>query len=202
MNKALLPAMALAAFSVGPLHANLLKNADFEAGEAVDDKYPFYKTPGWYNPAGGGGNKAMGVTARAREGSMEGSVYSATVNDRERETSVFIQKTEHSIEEGEEIEVSLDWTAGWQWQSEDVLRVAVFAKSGNTLSGETVWEDTVDFERAPKGAWEKKTHTFQPAPPEASGKTLFFSFYGVDPQQAGVSGFCRVDNIVLTVKPK
>lgn len=202
MKRLFLSTALLAVLPVASSLANLLKNADFEEGPSEKDKHPFYETPGWYNPADAGSNKAMGVTARATEGSMEGSTYSASVNDREKDTSYFVQKTEHSIEEGEVFEVSLDWKAGWQWQSEDVLRVVVFAKAGNTLSGETVWEDTFDFERAPTGSWDKVTHTFQAASPEAAGKTLFFSFYGVDRQRAGVSGFARVDNIILTVKPK
>ncbi len=202
MNKALLVAASLAALPVASVLAdNLLKNGDFEAGPGDDKIYPFYATPDWYNPADAGSKKAMAVNARASEGAMEGSKYGATVNDREKETSWFVQKTEHSIEEGEVFEVSLDWKAGWQWQAGDVLRVVVFAKSGNTLGGETLWEETFDFEHAPN-AWEKVTHAFQPAPFQATGKTLFFAFYGVDPQQAGASGFARVDNVELTVKPK
>jgi hypothetical protein len=143
----------------------------------------------------------MGVNARTAGGGTPNSTYSATVNDREKEISWFVQKTEHSIEEGEVFEVSLDWKSGWQWQSGDVLRVVVFAKSGNTLGGETVWEESFDFQQAPS-EWEKVTHSFQPAPFQATGKTLMFAFYGVDPQQAGASGFVRVDNIELTVKPK
>ncbi len=201
MKKAILLSALLAVAPFETPMANLLTNADFEAGPGDKDVQPFYSTPNWYNPADAGSKKAMGVTARATEGSMEGSVYSASVNDREKETSYFVQKTEHSIEEGEVFEVSLDWKAGWQWQSQDVLRVVVFAKEGNTLGGETLWEETFDFEHAPND-WQNVTHTFQPAPFQASGKTLFFSFYGVDPQRAGVAGFARVDNIVLTVKPK
>jgi hypothetical protein len=60
----------------------------------------------------------------------------------------------------------------------------------------------VDFQYAPKGTWEKKTHTFRAAPLEAAGRTLIFNFCGVDPQRGGVCGWCRVDNIKLTVKPK
>lgn len=203
MRKALLFAAVLAALSVSSSFSqNLLKNGDFELEAGDKDAQPFYRTPNWYNPADAGSKKAMGVTARATEGSMEGSTYSASVNDREKEISWFVQKTEHSIEEGEVFEVSLNWKAGWQWQPEDVLRVVVFAKAGNTLGGETVWEDTFDFERAPTGSWDKVTHAFQPASPEATGKTLIFAFYGVDPQQAGVPGWVRVDNIELTVKPK
>jgi len=202
MKKAILLSALLAVAPFESPMANLLRNADFEAGPGDKEIYPFYETPEWYNPAAGGANKAMGVNARATEGSMEGSTYSATVNDREKEISFFSQKTEHSIEEGEVFELSLAWKAGWQWKPEDVLRVVIFAKAGNTLGGETVWEETVDFERAPTGSWEQVAHTFQPASPEAAGKNLFFSFFGVDPQQAGVTGFARVDNIVLTVKPK
>lgn len=183
------------------LLANLLRNADFEAGPAEAEIVAFHSTPGWYNPVNAGSKKALAVNARAREGDAEGSTYSATVNDREKEISYFVQKTEHSIAEGEIFELSLDWKAGWQWQAQDVLRVVVFAKENNNLGGETVWEETVDFEFAPT-SWEKVTHVFPPAPLQATAKTLFFSFYGVDPQQAGVAGFARVDNIVLTAKPE
>ncbi len=201
MKKVLLLTALLAAFPVASSFAddNLLKNADFEAGPSEAKTYSFKETPGWYNRAMAGSKQA--VNARVTEGTLDGSKYSATVNDREDEISSFMQKTEHSIEEGEVFEVSLDWNAGWQWQSQDVLRVVVFARAGNKLGGEVVWQDSVDFEHAPT-TWEKATHTFQPAPPEASGKTLFFGFFGVDPQQAGVPGWVRVDNIVLTVKPK
>ena len=201
MNKALLLTVLLLASPFSPAFANLLVNADFEASPTEDEKYPFYKTPQWYNPAPTG-NKAQGETARVREHSLQGSAYSATVNNREQETSAFMQKTAHSIKDGEEIELSLEWTAGWKWKSEDLLRVVVFAKSDNTLAGATIWEDMVDFQYAQKGTWEKKKHTFRPAPPEAAGKTLYFSFYGVDPQRGGLIGWCRVDNINLTVKPK
>lgn len=201
MNKALLLTVLLLASPFSPAFANLLVNADFEASPTMDEKYPFYKTPQWYNPAPTG-NKAQGETARVRVPSLEGSVYSATINNRQQEVAAFIQKTEYIIKEGEEIELSLDWTTGWKWTIKDLLRVVVFAKFGNTLGGVTVWEDKVDFQRAPDGAWEKKKHIFRPAPPEAAGKTLYFSFYGVDPMDSGVCGWSRVDNINLTVKPK
>jgi hypothetical protein len=202
MNKAFLLTTLLLASSFAPAFANLLANADFEAGPAKDEKYPFWQTPRWYNPAPTGGNKPQGETARVRELGLEGSVYCASVNSREQEVSAFVQKTEHSIKEGEQFELSLEWTAGWQWKPEDLLRVVVFAKSGDNLGGATVWEDMVDFQYAPKGTWEKKTHTFRAAPLEAAGRTLIFNFYGVDPQRGGVCGWCRVDNIKLTVKPK
>jgi hypothetical protein len=202
MNKALMLIALLLASSLAPAFANLLANADFEAGPTKDEKYPFWQTPRWYNPAPTGGNKPQGETARVRELSLEGSAYCATVNSREQEVSAFMQKTEHTIKEGEQLELSLEWTAGWQWKPEDLLRVVVFAKSGDTLGGATVWEDMVDFQYAPKGTWEKKTHTFRAAPLEASGRTLIFNFYGVDPMRGGVYGWCRVDNIKLTVKPK
>lgn len=202
MKKSLLLAASLAALPVTPSFANLLKNADFEAGEGDKETCAFYETPGWYNPADAGSKKAMGAPARTRVGGKEGSIYSATINDRQKEVSYFMQKTEHSIAEGEVFELAFDWTAGWQWQPQDILRVVIFAKSNNTLGGETLWEDTVDFERAPDGSWETKKHSFKPAPYEALGKTLYFSFYGVDPMEAGTAGFARVDNIELTVKPK
>jgi hypothetical protein len=202
MNKSLLLTTLLLASSFAPAFANLLVNADFEAGPTKDEKYPFWQTPRWYNPAPTGGNKPQGETARVRELSLEGSAYCASVNSREQEVSAFMQKTEHTIKEGEQLELSLEWTAGWQWKPEDLLRVVVFAKSGDTLGGATVWEDMVDFQFAQKGTWEKKTHTFRAAPLEAAGRTLIFNLYGVDPQRGGVCGWCRVDNIKLTVKPK
>jgi len=201
MKHALCLAVLLAAIPISTAFSNLLQNADFETGPAGKDAHLFYETPGWYNPADAGSKKAMGVKARTAGGGLGGSTYSATVNDREKEVSWFLQKTEHSIEEGEIFEVSFDWKAGWQWQPQDLLRVVVFATENNNLSGETVWEETFDFEYAP-GEWDRVTHTFQAAPFQASAKTLFFAFYGVDPQQAGVAGFARVDNIELTVKPK
>jgi len=201
MKKSFLVCAGAAVLLTESLLANLLRNADFEAGPAEADIVAFHATPGWYNPVDAGSKKALAVNARAREGNAEGSTYSATVNDREKETSYFVQKTEHSIAEGEIFEVSFDWKAGWQWQAQDVLRVVVFAKENNNLSGETVWEETFDFDFAPT-SWENVTHAFPPAPPQATAKTLFFSFYGVDPRQAGVAGFARVDNIVLTVKPQ
>ncbi len=200
MRKALLLTALLAALPVESPLANLLKNSDFEAGATEEKTYNFKETPGWYNRAVAGSKQE--VNARATEGTLDGSKYSATVNDREDQVSSFVQKTEHSIEEGEVLEVSLDWTAAWQWQSQDLLRVVVFATANDKLGGAIVWQDSVDFEHATTGSWEKVTHTFQPASPEASAKTLFFGFYGVDPQQAGVSGWARVDNIDLTVKPK
>ena len=201
MKKSFIVCAGVALLLTESLLANLLRNADFEAGPAEADIVAFGATPGWYNPADRGSKKAQAVNARARENDAEGSTYSATVNDREKETSYFVQRTEHSIAEGEIFEVSFDWKAGWKWQAQDVLRVVVFAKENNNLSGETVWEETFDFEFAPT-SWEKVTHVFPPAPPQATAKTLFFSFYGVDPQQAGVAGFARVDNIVLSVKPQ
>lgn len=189
------PVLLLVACPLCSVSANLLRNADFQEGPTDEKAYGFGSTPGWYNRAVG--DKKNQAKARINEGSLDGYGYSATVNDRGEDVASFSQRTEHSIEEGEVFEVTLDWTSGWQWQPTDILRVVIFAKAGDKLGGETLWEETVDFERAPVDAWEKVTHRFPAAPLPAHGRTLYFGFYGVDPQEAGVSGFARVDNIEL-----
>lgn len=198
----LLAALSAALPFASALADNLLKNGDFEAGASEEKTYPFYATPGWYNPADAGSKKAMAVNARTTEETIDNSKYSATVNDRQREVSCFSQKTEHGISDGEVFEFTMDWRAGWQWQAQDVVRVKLYATDNNKLGGKVVWEDSFDFENAPVGAWEKATHTFRPASAEATGKTLIFELSGVDPQEAGVAGWARVDNLVLTVKPQ
>lgn len=195
MKRSVLVTVLLAGLLPSSLLADLLRNGDFQEGAKDEKTYSFGMTPGWYNRAVG--EKKGEANARVNEGSLDGYGYSATVNDRKDEISSFSQKTEHNIEEGEVFELSLDWTSGWQWQPTDILRVVIFAKSGDKLGGETVWEQTVDFERAPVGSWAKATHRFPPAPTEAVGRKLYFGFYGVDPQEAGTVGWCRVDNIEL-----
>lgn len=191
---ALLPTLLMA-----EAPTNILKNGDFETGPDVEKIYGFYNTPPWYN-LGAAENK-QGANARVTEGAQEGSKYSATVNDAEQKYTSFLQKTGHTIQEGEVFELSLDWVGGWKWQSQDILRVVIFTTTTNTLGGQKLWEETIDFERAPKGTMETVTHTFPPAPADADGSLLFFLFYGVDPapSEAG-GGFARVDNIVLSVK--
>lgn len=200
MKNALLLTALLPAMSLAESPANLLKNGDFEAEPSIEKIYTFKQTSGWYNRAKVG--IKQDANARTSEGKLEGSNYSAAFNDGGEDVSSFVQKTEHTITEGDVFEVSLDWVAGWKWQSQDVLHVIVFATTNNTLGGQKLWEEAVDFERAPTGSFEKVNHTFPPAPADAEGRLLYFGFYGLDPAPSGTTGFARLDNIVLTVKPK
>ncbi len=201
MIKYLLLTALVAGMPIKTSLANLLKNSDFEAGKSDDKTYPFWQTPGWYNLAKNGPKQDANART-SLEGSTEGSKYSAVFNDHGEDISYFAQKTEHTIAAGEIFEVSLDWISGYKWKSHDVLRVVVFATANNNIGGQRLWEDTFDFEFAPKGTWDKVNHAFKPAPLEADDKPLFFGFYGVDPTQGLEVGFGRLDNIVLTVKPK
>jgi hypothetical protein len=196
MKKILLLATLLAVLPLHSPFANLVNNGDFEAGPTETTKYAFWETPGWWNRAKT--DNAQGANARVN--SMDESGFNATVNDRGDMVSSFSQNTKHTIEHGDEYEISLDMRAGMDWQGADRLEVILFATSDNTLSSSVVWEEIVEMGEAVGTDWTTETHTFKPVPPAAVGKTLFLNFYGVDPAESQKAGFLRVDNIVLTNK--
>jgi hypothetical protein len=193
-------ACTLTALAVVPLRANLIKNGDFEAGPSDKTEYNFKETPGWYNRANAKDPNAQNAAARKKQGAQ----YTAVANDSTNEEGLpqktwFNQKTAHTIKAGDVFNLSLDWSDAQSWESGDLLRVTVYATENDKLSGRVVWQSTVDFQKGPGSTLASETHAFEPADENAAGRTLFFSFYGVDPEQAGTTGFARVDNIVLTV---
>ena len=197
MKKFLPLTVLLAVLPFGPSHANLLNNADFEAGPTELKEYNFKETPGWWNRA----KREEAQSAAARRTFNDESKYNAIANDKGESLTSFNQKTSHAIQAGDVFQVALDLCAGMDWQSRDVLRVVAFATANNTQGGEVVWQESVDFDDGYSKAWRSETRTFPPATSAAQGRTLFFNFYGVDPQGIDKIGFLRVDNIVLTVQP-
>jgi hypothetical protein len=198
MKKIVFPALLLAVSAACSLQANLITNGDFEAGPSEERDYSFGETPGWWNRA----KREEPTRANARRNYFDDGGFNAIVNDRGETFSSFNQKTQHAIQEGDEFEISLDLKAGMDWENVDGLKVVIFATATDTLGGSIVWEETVNFESGYGNAWITETHTFPPAPADVQGRTLFLYFHGFDNAESRKTGFLRVDNIVLTVKPK
>jgi hypothetical protein len=181
---------------------NIITNGDFETEPREDESYPFYQTPGWYNRADKG--KHQDFTARTNKENGDDSVYTASINNTYPPNSVFLQRTKHQIKAGEILQLSLDFRYSFNWHAWDHLRVTIFSTMDDSLGGAVVWEDSVDLENPSGQSWSNVTHTFKPAPPDAEGKRIYFSFQGLSDRETvnkGEGGFARVDNIVLTVAP-
>ncbi len=189
---------------VAPLLAsdNIITNGDFEKEPLGAESYPFNQTPGWYNRADKG--KHQDFTARTKKENREESLYTASINSTNPSNSVFLQRTKHQIKAGEIYHLSLDFRHSFNWNAGNVLRVTVFATIDDTLGGTVVWEESVDLGDSAGQSWSNETHTFRPAPADAEGLRLYFSFQGASEQETGSqggAGYARVDNIVLAVAP-
>jgi hypothetical protein len=189
----LLPALLCCAPTA--LLANLVKNGDFEAPPVGETSYSFGQTPHWFNWVAG--PDAQNTVARSDSLQLDDSMYSAMISNQEPEGRVFLQKTEHLTGEGDTFSLTFHWLEAYRWTPGDTLRMVIFVTHNDTLGGNVVWEDAVDFRKSSDGLWVQESHTFAPVGREGAGRVLFFKFVGL-PVQAPQAGFARVDNIVLT----
>jgi hypothetical protein len=191
--------------------ANIIRNGDFELGTGEGDRLNFNQTSHWFNRATEGTmEQAQGRVARRLTSDRRGvENFSAVINDRRGAVIQHLQRTEYTVRAGDTFSLSYEWRTGEDWdRNRDRLRFVLFATDTDTLRGTILWEVTLEAPIPPRPfTWEmvEQSTRGNAVPASADGRILFLAFYGYDPQgtptPAGVTGFGRVNNIVLTANP-
>jgi hypothetical protein len=204
MKSLILKTCLLTALSSVTVQAeNLVRNGDFETGKGN----AFFASPPWYN-RGTGLNQ--GTNARSDQGAVITGSSSAIVSDRyvtegdKLGPSAHVQKTDHTIQEGDSFTVSYEWRPAdrfWQ-RSTDTVRFVLYATANDKLAGPVVWSSELTSEFF-EGNITNVTSVFETSSvvsADAAGSHLFVMFYGVDTVNGGTDGtphFARVDNIEI-----